>query len=126
MGMTALLTNSDHTQNEFIATGTITLSGTYGTSGGALPHGDTLDLSQLGIPSDTIPYLVNIWSTVPQGSAPIQDRYDYLPGTTQANGVVQCSLAGTEITPGATYASTSPFNTTGFVLNFQAFYKALV
>lgn len=125
MGMTAVLVNLDHTQNEFIATGTVTLSGNYGTSGGGLPHGDLLDLSGLGIPSQSVPYSVEAWSTATQGSAPIEDRYDYLPGTTQANGWLQCSTAGSEITPGATYASTAPFNATGFVLNFRAWFRTI-
>ena len=125
MGMTAVLVNLEHTQNEFIATGTITLSGNYGTSGSPLPHGDTLDMSQMGVPTQAIPYSVEAWSTVTAGSAPVIDRYDFLPGTTQANGILQCATAGSEITPGATYASTAPFNATGYKLNFRAWFKAL-
>ena len=120
MAMTAVLSRVDHTRNRLIAIGTVTLSGKYGTSGGALPHGDTLDLSQLGIPSNTVPIRVSLWSTVPQGSAPLNDSYTYAPGTTLANGVVQVALAGTEFTPGNPYSGASPSNVTGYVLNFEA------
>ena len=119
MAMKAVLSRIDHTKNRLIAIGTVTLSGNYGTSGGALPHGDTLDLSQLGVASNTL-LRATCWSTVPQGSAPLADSYVFVPGTTPANGLVQVSLAGTEFTPGNAYSGASPTNVTGYVLNFEA------
>jgi hypothetical protein len=105
---------------KIVVDGTITLSGNYGTSGGALPHGDTLDLSQLGIPASSVPWKLVAWSTVSQGSAPLYDFYHFNPGTTQANGVLQIIVGGAEMSPGSAYASTSPTNASGYVLNFQA------
>jgi hypothetical protein len=119
MAMTAVLTNISHTKDRFIVDGTVTLSGNYGTSGGALPHGDTLSLSGL-CQSNTVPTKVMLWSTVPIGDAPLDDTYHFLPGTTQLNGVVQIALAGTEYTPGTAYSGASPTNVTGYVLHFQA------
>ncbi len=119
MGMKAVVLGVDHTKGTFQVYGTVTLSGNYGTSGGALPHGDTLDLTGV-CQSNTIPINVQLWSSVPQGSAPLDDFYTYLPGTTIANGVVQVRTAGTEFTPGAAYSGASPSNVTGYTLFFKA------
>jgi hypothetical protein len=124
MAMKAVLKYIDHTKGTLVAFGTVTVSGNYGTSGGALPHGDTLDFSQLGIATHSLPYQVELWSTPPQGAAPLNDTYTYMPGTTLANGVVQVSLAGTEFTPGNPYSGASPTNVAGYVLNFQAEFAA--
>ena len=120
MALKAALLGIDHTKGRLIAFGTITPSGNYGTSGGALPHGDTLDLSQLGVASNTVPIKVTCWSQVPVGAAPLQDVYTYLHGTTQANGVLQIAVAGAEFTPGNPYSGASPTNVTGYALYFYA------
>ena len=119
MAMKAVVTDISQTSGKFIVLGTVTLSGNYGTSGGASPHGDPLDLTAV-CQSNSVPMRVQLWSQVPQGAAPLNDTYTYLKGTTQANGVVQVALAGTEFTPGNAYSGASPSNVTGYVLNFQA------
>ena len=65
MSLTATALNIDSTQDAFIVFGQITPSANYGTSGGASPHGDPLDLSQLGVPSSYPPVWVHVWQTVP-------------------------------------------------------------
>ena len=130
MALTASLINGtqsiDNTNSAFIVDFTIAFSGNYGTSGGALPHGDTLDLSVLGVPSSQLPTLVTFTEVVPQGNAPrLTDQFIYLPGTTQANGVLQIATAAAEITPGSAYSGQAPFNVTGFVLNGRAWFPSL-
>ncbi len=119
MGMRAVALNVDHTKNKIIVDGTITLTGNYGTSGGALPHGDLLDLSHLGIESNRIGE-VHAYSTVTQGSAPQYDYYHYNPGTDPSNGVLQIIVGGAEMAPAAAYASTAPTNAAGYTLWFRA------
>ena len=129
MALTASLINGtlsiDNTQSQFLVDFTIAFSGNYGTSGGALPHGDTLDLSVLGVPSSQLPTLVTFQEVVPTGNAPrLTDVFIYLPGTTQANGVLQIGVAGSEITPGNAYSGQAPFNVSGFVLNGRAWFQS--
>jgi hypothetical protein len=124
MAMKAVVTNIDKTLNKFTVDGTITLSGNYGTSGGALPHGDTLDLTGLGVPASGLPISFWAFSTVNQGAAPQYDFYQFNPGTTQANGILQVIVGGAEMTPGAAYAGTAPTNAAGYVLHFQAEFLA--
>ena len=121
--MTVGVVNVDHTKNRFFVEGTITLSGNYGTSGGALPHGDALDLTGL-CPSSSPPTNLIAWSTVMQGAAPQYDLYQFNPGTGQGNGILQIIVAGAEMTPGNAYASTAPTNAAGYVLHFQAEFPA--
>ena len=119
MAMKAVVLGIDHTKTLFRVYGTVTLSGNYGTSGGSLPHGDALDLTAV-CQSNTVPLRVQLWSMVPAGSAPLDDFYTYLLGTTIANGVVQVRTAGVEFTPGAAYSGASPTNVSGYTLYFVA------
>ena len=123
MAMRAVALNVDHTKNKIIVDGTVTLTGNYGTAGGALPHGDTLDLSNLGIPSNRVG-AVYLWASKTQGAAPLFDFYVYNPGTNISNGVVQIIVGAAEMTPGAAYAATTPTNQAGMVLFFQAEFLA--
>ena len=108
-------TNIDNTQAQFIATGTITLTGNYVT------HGDTLDLSGLSIPSGNLPTRVVIFELTPAPGPAYGGIYTYVPGTTQANGLLQMNIsAGTE--SGATAYSGFA---TGFALGFQAWFPSL-
>ena len=132
MSLTATALNIDSTQDAFIVFGQITPSANYGTSGGASPHGDPLDLSQLGVPSSYPPVWVHVWQTVPQGSAARADVYNYLPDSpaTQAGGVLQIMAAAsgaapTEITPGGAYSGLAPVNISGYALYFLAMFASL-
>ncbi len=126
--LTPRVTNIDATQNQFIVDGIITPTLNYGTAGAPLPNGDTLDFSQLGIPSNAIPTKVEAWSVVPRGNAPLGDKYYYLPGTTQANGVLQIvaglGAAEAEFVPGNPYAGAAPTNVVGYVLHFRAWFPS--
>ena len=124
MSMKATALNVDHSKNVITVYGVITLTGNYGTAGGALPHGDTLDLSQMGIPSNKVG-AVRLWAAKTQSAAPLFDFYQYNPGTNSSNGVVQIIVGGAEMTPGAAYATTTPTNQPGFVLYFEAEFLAL-
>ncbi len=119
MSMTAVKTNLSKNQDRFIVDGTITLAGSY------VPNGVTLDLSTLGVPSNSRPTKFTARSTVTQGSAMLLDTYSYVPGTTQANGKLQIGVGAAEMTAAA-FASTSPTNATGYVLNFQAEFEPFI
>jgi hypothetical protein len=110
----------DNTQNQFLVDGTIALSGNYG---GAATHGDTLDLSKLGVASDQLPLKVEIWEQPTAGTG-VSSGYEfvYCLGTTQANGLLQIINPTnlTEFTQGSAYGVTFP-NT----LRFRAFFPAL-
>jgi hypothetical protein len=75
----------DNTQNFFHVFGQIATSGSY------VVNGDTLDLSQLdtyggGPASLAPPFRVQIWE---QGAPNSGWQYEFVPGTTLANGNVQ-------------------------------------
>lgn len=119
MSMTAKVVNIDHTKNKIIVDGTITLAGSYATDGVAL------DLSHLGIPANSRPLEVWLWSTVTQGAAMLLDVYTYVPGTDITNGFVQIGVAGAEMAATA-FATTTPTNATGYVLHFCAEFLAFI
>ena len=118
MALTAAATFIDNTPGRFVVEGTISYSGSYPT------NGDTLDLSQLGVPSDQVPTSVEIVEVTPAASKPAYGaNFVYLPGSTQANGVVEIFNGTTEITTG-TYASI--FGTVPVALFFRAWFPSLV
>ena len=119
----------DVTQQEFIADGSLTLSGNYGTGSS---HGDTVNLSQLGIASDQVPNRVEVFEQPAAGTAATGYVFVFCPGTTQANGVL-CILGtgaaagggGQEITEGSAYSGFSP-SLNGLVLRFRAWFPKFV
>lgn len=111
-------TGIDSTQCQFIATGTVALTGTYPT------NGDTLDLSQLGVPSTGLPLQVELWETTPAPGPQSGYTFLYVPGTTQANGLVEAFNGTTQFTTQA--YGTPPFAITGFQLSFRAYFPSLV
>lgn len=119
MSMTAVLQNISKNQDRIIVDGTITLAGNYTTNGVAL------DLSHLGVPSNSKPTVFSAWSTVNQGAAILLDTYNYVPGTSQANGMLQIGVANAEMAAAA-FAATTPCNAAGFVLHFQAEFPAFI
>ena len=123
MSAVLTVTNIDATQNEFILEGTIALTGNYG---GASTHGDTLDLSTAGVASSQLPSWVEFFEQSPSGALPSANIYLYMPGTTQANGVLNVRTAlGTEYTEASAYG-TPPFAITGFKLFMRAGFPSLV
>ena len=93
---------NDTSQATQIVRGTLTLTGTYGT---ASSHGDTVDFSKVyGIQSRSIPRRVFVYEAPPSGTAPSMYMAVFCPGTTNANGVVSFSLAGTEYTEASSYS----------------------
>lgn len=108
----------DDTAQEFIADGTLTLSGSYPT------NGDTLDLSQLGIPSNSLPVRVQIFEATPAPGPASGFFFVFLPGTTQANGLMEMFNGTTQQTT-ATYASIVG-GITGFVLRFRAWFPSFI
>ncbi len=106
----------DATKNEFVIDGPIAYSGSYPT------NGDTLDLSQLGIPSLGLP----IWVEVYEATAAVNKpgwggAFLYFVGTTLANGIVELFNGTTQITT-ATYASIFPAGPV--VMRFRAYFKS--
>ena len=112
------VTNPDATQNNFLAFGTITLAGSYAT------NGDVLDLSQLGIPSNQLPLAVEIYEVTPAANKPaFGAQWLYLPGTTQANGILE-AFNGTTLLTAATGTYASLSLPTGFALAFIAIFPS--
>lgn len=117
----ALLTDRpaiDTTQTQVLADGIITLSGSYPT------NGDTLDLSQLGIPSTFVPTKVEVFEATPAAGKPASGyAFVFLPGTTQANGIVEMFNGTSQVTT-QTYADLDlPAD---FVLQFRASFPSLL
>ena len=76
--------------NIFEAIVPLTLSGSYpGTAAG-----DPLDLSKIGIPSNSVPLFVDIKEAPPAGTLPSGVLWNFAPGTTQANGALQALVGG--------------------------------
>ena len=76
--------------NIFEAIVPLTLSGSYpGTVAG-----DPLDLSKIGIPSNSVPLFVDIKEAPPAGTLPSGVLWNFAPGTTQANGALQALVGG--------------------------------
>ena len=109
-------TSIDSTQSQFIATGVITLSGSYVTNGA------TLDLSTLGVPSSGLPTRVEIFEITPAPGPAYGGIYTYVPGTTQANGLLQLNVSAGTQTAASAYSGLA----TGFALGFRAWFPSLV
>ena len=88
----ASVINTDFTSNQFIVNGTLTTSGNY------VVHGSTLDLSATGVPSSVAPLSAEVWEQAASGSSNSGWQYQFVPGTTQANGVLQIFNSTTELT----------------------------
>lgn len=122
MSAVATATNTDSTQNTFVVDGVVTLTGNYG---GAASHGDTFDLSQLGIATSGPAITVDFDEQSPAGAAPSGNVFRYMPGTTLANGVLSVfSGAGVEYTQASAYG-TPPFAIVGFKLHFKAIFPSI-
>lgn len=72
----------------------LTFSGNY-TSGG-----DTLNLQGLGMQSSAIPTIMELISSLSTAAATKQS-YQWVKGTTQANGLVRCFTGTAEVSTGA-------------------------
>ena len=100
----------DDTKSHFRVEFSITLASNYGTSSS---HGDTLDLSKLGVPSRSIPNRVELYEAPAAGAVATGFTFVYCPGTTQANGRLQilssqaggATVAATEYTEAAAYSA---------------------
>lgn len=125
MSIAIAITNVDVTQNQLIVDGTLTLSGNYG---GGATHGDTLSFAgQDQIKSSQVPTFVEIWEAPPAGTSATGYWYNYSPGSTQANGVMQvfgtgaaAGNASQEYTQGSAYSGAL----TGAVIRFRAYFPA--
>ena len=96
--------------NIFEAIVPLTLSGSYpGTAAG-----DPLDLSKIGIPSNSVPLFVDIKEAPPAGTLPSGISWNFAPGTTQANGALQALVGGSSA---GTVASTSTAPTVTTLVN---------
>jgi hypothetical protein len=124
MAVTATVNSStpmDATQNEISVYGTLTFSGNYGSAGS---HGDTLDLSQLGVPSSLAPNCVFIYEEPIAGtSTPANYGFIWCRGTSQANGRVTVALGGAEITQGSAYPAALTNGQS--IFKFNAFFPSL-
>lgn len=97
------LYNQDKTNKQFVVDAALALTGNYG---GGATHGDTMDVSKLGIPSHYLPVQVEFFEApnapaVPSGYASLMT---YTLGTNQTNGLLNIVTApGTEYTQGSAY-----------------------
>jgi hypothetical protein len=127
MSLTATLdldvSQIDNTREQYCADGTLAYSGSFAA------HGDTLDLSQLGLAVgglaiNGLPTKVEIYEVTTAANKPaFGGAFLYLPGTTLANGVVEIFNGTTELTAtAATYASI--FGSVAVALRFRVWYKS--
>lgn len=107
----------DSARTTFDVDGTITYSGSYPN------NGDTLDFSQLGIPSNAVPVWCDIDEYTPAGQAAYGANFLFLPGTLQNNGVVQI-FNGTAQIGANTYATI--FGAIPVALRFNARFQCFV
>lgn len=108
----------DTTREQYIVDGAIAYSGSYPT------NGDTLDLSQLGIPSLNLPVKVEIYEATTAANKPAYGGvFLFLPGTTLANGLMEIWNGTTQITT-ATYATV--FGAIVVALRFRAWFKSMI
>ena len=113
------ITSVDNTQSNFIVRGTVALTGTYTTNGDPLSFA-----SQDQIKSSSIPISVRLFETTPAANGPGSGyAFNYLPGTTQANGVV---TAFNGITQFSGAYGTPPFSVTNFQLSFEAVFPSFL
>lgn len=123
MSAVATVTNITNNMNEFIVEGTVALTGNYG---GAATHGDTLDLSALGVPSNSLPTFVEFIEASPAGAVPSGNIFRYMPSSAQNNGLLSVfTAAGAEYTEGSAYGA-PPFAIVGFALKFRATFPSFV
>lgn len=120
MAVALTVTSVDNTQNAFIVTGTLVLTGNYG---GASTHGDTVSFVANGIdiPSSGIP-TVTIFEAPPAGTAPSGYLFTFCPGTLQSNGVVNISNNLTEYTEASAYSA----GLLAAVLQYRAYFPSLI
>jgi hypothetical protein len=107
----------DMSQQEYIVDGIVTLTGSYPA------NGDTLDLSKLSITSNQLPTRVELFEATPAPGPASGFAFLYLPGATQALGLMEM-FNGTTQQTGATYASI--LTVTGFVLRFRAWFPKFI
>ena len=110
----------DSTLKEFVVDGTVTLSGNY------TANGDTLDFSQLGIPSNSVPNKVEIYEATPAPGPASGYTFVYEPGTTQAYGLMAVFGAGSVGAQFSGAYGTPPFAKTGFALKFRAWFPSFI
>ena len=108
----------DKTQQEFVVQVILTLTGTYPT------NGDTLDLSKLGIPSNSVPNYVEIYETTPAPGPASGYAFTFLPGTNLTNGLMEAFNGTTQFTTQA--YGTPPFAITGFQLKAKLWFPVFV
>ncbi len=118
----ALITDTsqlDNTQNELLVEGTLTFTGSYPT------NGDTLDLSQLGIPSNSLPRRVEVFEATPAPGPAYGASFVFLPGTTQANGLLELFSGTTQIATD-TYANIFGAVAATIVVKFRAWFAPFI
>jgi hypothetical protein len=113
--VTTVLGNPDNTQNCTTVRGTVTLTGSYPTGGDTLSFASVSDQ----IKSNSLPLEVRLYETTPAANgAGSKYAFNFLPGTTNANGVMTVCNGTTEFSAGA--YGTPPFSITNFQLSFTA------
>ena len=120
MATAITITSVDNTQNNFIVRGTVTLTASYSTGGDALSFA-----SQDQIKSSSVPIAVRLFETTPAANgAGSGYAFNFLPGTTQANGVLTVFNGITQYA--ATTYGTPPFAVTNFQLSFEAVFPSFL
>lgn len=111
---------------DFSGGGTLTVYGTLTASGNYVTHGDTMAFLDDRIKSDYPPLWVDVSEAPAAGISASGFRFVFVPGTTQANGVLQvftgsaAQSASAELSAGA-----YPAGLTGAVLIFRATFISL-
>jgi hypothetical protein len=123
MALAIAITDQEFTSSKLHLFGTITPTGTYPTTG------DTLSFAGLDqIKSGQVPTYVRIWSARPTSSAQTNlFVYNYVPGTTQANGKMQVFTGAAAQTALTEFSTASyPAGVTADTIQFEAVFSKLV
>lgn len=121
MAIAVAVTSVDNTQNQLIVDGTLTLSGNY------VAHGDAINLTGFdAIKAQSAPTRIEVYEQPAAGVSASGFVLEGVPGTTQANGVLQVFETGaaasnplSEMAAGA-----YPAGLTGAVVKFRAWFPS--
>jgi hypothetical protein len=105
------------TDKELIVEGTIVFSGTYPAGG------DTLSFANNNkIQSRAVPLHVEIYEQPVSGGTMTGAEFAFIPGTTQANGILQITTAYTVAFPTGAYTAALLTPATGTTVKFRAYF----
>lgn len=121
MAVAITILQIDTSEQNVVVTGNFVLTGNYGP--GINGHGDIVNWATVPqIPSNAIPFMVDIVEAPAAGTAPNGYIFQFCPGTTPANGVMTVFNNLAEYTPNSAYSA----GLLAAVIVFQAIFPIFV